>query len=92
LISGYYREIVIKFYILFLLLFVTVKSDNMLALWIMGAGFKSALSELNRWTYIKNKELALLFGVIVGELTIIVLLLDAHSSLVSQVLNKPLLP
>lgn len=92
MISGYYREIVIKFYILFLLLFVTVKSDNKLALWTMSARFKSALSELNKWTYIKNKELALLFGVMVGELTIIVLLLDAHSSLVSQVLNKPLLP
>jgi hypothetical protein len=81
-----------KFYILFLLLFVTVKSDNKLALCAMGASFKSTFSELNRWAYIKNKELALLFGVMVGELTIIVLLLDAHSSLVSQVLNRPLLP
>lgn len=58
----------------------------------MSAGFKSTLSVLNRWACIKNKELALLFGVIVGELTIIVLLLDAYSSLVSQVLNRPLLP
>jgi len=58
----------------------------------MSAGFKSTLSVLNRWAYIKNKELALLFGVIVGELTIIVLLLDAYSSLASQVLNRPLLP
>jgi hypothetical protein len=58
----------------------------------MSAGFKSTLSVLNRWAYIKNKELALLFGVIVGELTIIVLILDAYSSLVSQVLNRPLLP
>ena len=58
----------------------------------MSAGFKSTLSVLNRWAYIKNKELALLFGVIVGELTIIVLLLDAYSGLASQVLNRPLLP
>jgi hypothetical protein len=58
----------------------------------MSAGFKSTLSALNRWAYIKNKELALLFGVMVGQLTIIVLLLDAYSSLVSQVLNRPLLP
>jgi hypothetical protein len=74
------------------LLFVTVKSDNELGLWAMNASFKSTFSELNRWAYIKNKELALLFGVIVGELAIIVILLDAHSSLVSQVLNRPLLP